>query len=217
VRYSESPQWTAELTRFTDSAPLALLSLLVGLFARGLYRTDWQHFSLHELRAILAGTALGLAATWAVLRLGEREAVSTSLFIVAFGAVVLMLAGTRGFVRMLADSLRRQPDGSQRVLIYGAGVGGELALREMRSNPALAKHAVGFIDDDPMRRGMTIHGVPVLGGLDELVRVMGRHRVEAIVISTTKLTAENDARVVTLAHEHDVALYRLEIAMVRRG
>lgn len=215
VRYSESSQWDAQLARFMDSAPLALLSVLVGLFARGLYRADWQHFSLHELRAILAGAALGLLATFGALTMLEgSQAVSPALFIVGFGAVVLMLAGTRAFVRMLADSLRRYPDGSERVLIYGAGVGGELALREIRSNAALGKDPVGFIDDDPLRRGMTIHGVPVLGGLAELERIVGRHRVAAILISTAKLTADRQLRLSTLATSHGVALYRLEIAMV---
>lgn len=214
VRYSESPQWEVQLDRFTNSAPLALLSVLVALFARGLYRAGWQHFSLYELRAIIAGTALGLAATFAALTLLDRDqAISPSIFIVAFGAIMLMLAGTRAFVRMLADGLRRHPEGSERVLIYGAGVGGELALREIRSNAALGKDPVGFIDDDPLRRGMTIHGVPVLGGLTELERIVGQHRVAAILISTGKLTADRQTRLSTLATQNGVALYRLDISL----
>jgi UDP-GlcNAc:undecaprenyl-phosphate GlcNAc-1-phosphate transferase len=215
VRYSESPQWDVQLERFTNSAPLALLGVLVALFARGLYRAGWQTFSLHELRAIIAGTALGLAATFAALMLleGNQTMISLSIFIVAFGAIMLMLAGTRAFVRMLADGLRRHPEGSERVLIYGAGVGGELALREIRSNPALGKDPVGFIDDDPLRRGMTIHGVPVLGGLTELERIVGRHRVAAILISTGKLTPDRQTRLSTLASENGVSLYRLEITL----
>jgi UDP-GlcNAc:undecaprenyl-phosphate GlcNAc-1-phosphate transferase len=215
VRYSESPQWDLQIAHFTSSAPIALLSVLVALFARGLYRSDWQTFSLHETRAIIAGALLGLAATVAALTLLEPDrSISPTLFVVAFGAVVLMLAGTRAFVRMLADALRRHPEGSERVLIYGAGVGGELALREIRGNAALGKEPVGFIDDDPLRRGMTIHGVPVLGGLTELERIVGHHRVAAILISTGKLTADRQTRLSTLASEHGVALYRLEINLI---
>lgn len=214
VRYSESPQWPLQLERFMDSAPLALLGVLVGLFGRGLYRTDWQHFSLHELRAILTGTALGLLATFAVLAFIAPGQASVTVFIVAFAAEMLMLAGTRAFVRMLADSLRHHPEGSERVLIYGAGVGGELALRELRSNTVLGKHAVGFIDDDPFRRGMTIHGVPVLGGLAELERLIGRHRVTAVLVSTAKLTSDRAERLASVAQTNDVTVYRLEIRLV---
>lgn len=214
LRYSESSQWTGQLTRFMDSAPLALLSVLVGLFVRGLYRSDWQHFSLHEMRAILAGAALGLTATYAALAVFARsQPISLSVFIVAFGAVVLMLGGTRAFVRMLADVLRRHPEGAERVLIYGAGVGGELALRELRNNAALGKEPVGFIDDDPLRRGMTIHGVQVLGGLAELERIVARHRVAAVLISTAKVTTDREQHLASVARAHGVRLYRLEIGL----
>ena len=131
--------------------------------------------------------------------LDRDQAISPSIFIVAFGTIMLMLAGTRAFVRMLADGLRRHPEGSERVLIYGAGVGGELALREIRSNAALGKDPVGFIDDDPLRRGMTIHGVPVLGSLTELEHIVGQHHMAAILISTGKLTADRQARLSAVA------------------
>lgn len=55
---------------------------------------------------------------------------------------------------------------ARRALIYGAGDGGVLTLRELRSNIGLGRHAVGFLDDDRDKRGARIHGLPVLGGLD---------------------------------------------------
>lgn len=214
LRYGDSPQWPQHVVRFMDSAPLALLAVLVGLFARGLYRTDWQHFSLYELRAILAGTALGLVAAFAALAFfAPALDIGSALFVIAFGANVMMLAGTRAFVRILADALRRRPDGSERVLIYGAGVGGELMLRELRSNAALGKHPVGFIDDDPFRRGMTIHGVPVLGGLAELERIAARHAVTAVLVSTAKVTPERQAQLGGLAQTHGIAVYRLALSL----
>jgi UDP-GlcNAc:undecaprenyl-phosphate GlcNAc-1-phosphate transferase len=215
VRFGESPAWGAELVRFMDSAAVAVASVLLGLFAQGLYRTDWQHFSLHEVRAIVAGTTLGMAATFVALTLAEGWGrYPASVFVIALGAIVLMLSGSRLFVRSLADWLRREPAGAERILIYGAGVGGELALREIRSNAALAKRAVGFIDDDPLRRGMTIHGVPVLGGLSEVERLVERHQVRAIVVSTSKITDPNAARLRDIAGAHGVAIYRIQIAMV---
>jgi UDP-GlcNAc:undecaprenyl-phosphate GlcNAc-1-phosphate transferase len=215
VRFGESPAWAAELERFTDSAAIAVASVLLGLFVQGLYRTDWQHFSLHEVRAIVAGTTLGMAATFVALSLAEGLGrYPASVFVIALGGTVLMLAGSRLFVRSLADWLRREPAGAERILIYGAGVGGELALREIRSNAALAKRAVGFIDDDRLRRGMTIHGVPVLGGLSEVERLVERHQVKAIVVSTNKITEAHAARLRDIAAAHGVAIYRIQIAMV---
>ena len=56
VRYGQTPVWSAEVGRFTETVPIVVIGMLVGLYVRGLYRTDWQHLSLHELRAIVSGT-----------------------------------------------------------------------------------------------------------------------------------------------------------------
>lgn len=215
LRFGESAAWSVELDRFTRSAPVAVAAVLLGLFVQGLYRADWQHFSLHEVRAIVAGSVLGLGATFAALTVAQGlGSYPISIFVVAFGATVLMLAGTRLFVRTLADSLRRPPLDAEPILIYGAGVGGELALREIRSNAALGKAVVGFIDDDPLRRGMTIHGVPVLGGLGGLRQILGRFDVRAIVVSTGKITDEHQAFLLKLAQERNITLHRIQITIV---
>ncbi|NTV93660.1 MAG: hypothetical protein HGA72_10510, partial [Chlorobiaceae bacterium] len=49
------------------------------------------------------------------------------------------------------------------LLIIGAGDAGEKILREIRDNHRLNYEVVGFLDDNPKKRGMKIHGVPVLG------------------------------------------------------
>lgn len=211
--FGESPAWTIELDRFMDSAPVMVAAVLLALYGRGLYRTDWKHFSLHEVRAIVTGALFGVAATFVALAFGV-PGLPASIFLVAWGGTVLMLSGTRLFVRSLADWLRRDAADADRVLIYGAGIGGELVLREIRSNRELGKNPIGFIDDDPLRRGMTIHGVRVLGGLAELERLIAEHRIKAVVVSTGKLTGDRQERLVTLAQARGVSLYRLQIAMV---
>lgn len=218
IRFGDSAAWPAELARFMESAPVAGAAVLVGLFVQGLYRTDWQHFSLHEVRAIVAGSGLGLGATFVALAVARGLGGSpASVFVIAFGATVLMLAGTRLFVRTLADSLRRRPVDAEPILIYGAGAAGELALREMRSNAELGKTTVGFIDDDPLRRGMTIHGVPVLGGLGELERILRRQSIRAIIVSTGKITPEHQQRLLNISRAHGVPVSRIEITIVPFG
>ena len=218
VRYGQTAEWTQEVARFTETVPFVIIGVLVGLYIRGLYRTDWQHLSLHELRAILSGSSLGLAIALAVLAIaGDDVATRWRLLVIALGANVLLLSGTRLFVRSLADLPRTRAAAAERVLIYGAGKGGELALRELRSNPQLGKVAVGFIDDDPVRRGMTLHGVPVLGTLGHVEAAIRDHRVEAIVVSTRKLAPAREERLAALARDAGVRLYRLDIAIVPIG
>jgi UDP-GlcNAc:undecaprenyl-phosphate GlcNAc-1-phosphate transferase len=189
--------------------------MLAGLYVRGLYRTDWQHLSLHELRSIVSGTMVGLIIAIVTLALlGNDVSRRAGLLTIALGANMLLLAGSRIFVRTLSDLPRSRRHDFERVLVYGAGKGGELTIRELRSNQALSKMAVGFLDDDPMRKGMTLHGVPVLGGLDALAAVVGQHEVDAVLVSTRKLSAAREAQLTDLARRHGLTLYRLNIAIV---
>jgi FlaA1/EpsC-like NDP-sugar epimerase len=151
-----------------------------------------------------------------LLLAGHEVGRRPGLALVALGATILMLGGNRLFVRALADALLGHAPDAERLLVYGAGRGGALALRELRSNPAHAKIPIGFIDDDPSRRGMTLHGLPVLGSLDDLERVFRAHNVDGIVVSTRKLTADRRARLYTIGQALDVRVYDLEIGLVQR-
>lgn len=215
IRYGQTSEWAAQVTRFADTAPFAIIGGLAGLYIRGLYRTDWQHLSLHELRAILTGSLLGLFVTLgALLAVGDDVVTRWGLLVIAVGAMVLLLSGTRLFVRTLADLPRARSTAATRVIIYGAGKAGELALRELRSNPQLGKVAVGFIDDDPGRRGMTLHGIPVLGDSTQIPALIREQEAATILVSTRKLTVAREQRLVRAAEDAGVTLCRLEIAIV---
>jgi FlaA1/EpsC-like NDP-sugar epimerase len=215
IRHGQTPSWSAEVLRFTETAPLAIIGVLVGLWVRGLYRTDWQHLSLHELRAIVTGALLGLGLSALTLELlGDDVARRPGLLAIAFGTNVMMLAGSRVFVRALADLPRMRTTDRKRTLIYGAGRGGELAVRELRGNLLIGQEPVAFLDDNPLRKGMTLHGLPVLGGVDALGAILGEHVIDAILVSTGKLTPEREAALARIAGDRGVALFRLNIAVV---
>jgi UDP-GlcNAc:undecaprenyl-phosphate GlcNAc-1-phosphate transferase len=212
LRYGHTPDWSDQLALFIRSAPFAVATLLVSVSAFGLYRTDWQTFSLHEVKAIVAGVTIGTLLHGLVLVVGFGLGTSGLLvLIVVWGAAVLALTGSRGVIRALSDSLRPDRARGARALIYGAGAGGELALRELRTNSELGLLVVGFIDDDPTRRHTLIHGVPVLGGAADLERIAGGERIDAVVVSTRKLAPERLAELLNVASRLDLGVCRLSV------
>ena len=73
--------------------------------------------------------------------------------------------------------LERPPRGAvlpkgQEVLIVGAGEGGQLIAREMQRTPRLRQTPIGFVDDDPRKRGMRINGLKVLGDTRQMDRLL---------------------------------------------
>ena len=89
-------------------------------------------------------------------------------------------------------------------VIYGAGAAGVMLLRESRCNPKLGFTAIGFIDDDPVKRGLLIQGLPVLGSGADLARVIAKHAVEHILIATPSATAAERQTVLQRCHQAGV-------------
>jgi UDP-GlcNAc:undecaprenyl-phosphate GlcNAc-1-phosphate transferase len=213
-RYGHTAEWGTQVPVFVRTAPFAVAALLVSVSAFGVYRSDWQTFSLHEVKRIVAGVTVGIAVLAAILLGGFGQELGMLLTLVlAWGAAVLALTGARGVVRALSDSFRFESRRGERTLIYGAGAGGELALRELRMNDDLGMHVVGFLDDDRLRHHAVLHGVEVLGGAAELERLVRAHDVAAIVIATSKITQEHLRAVCREASQLGIGVYRLSIEL----
>jgi len=145
-----------------------------------LYRGMWRYTSLVDLANVLkAVTAASVAVVLVLLFTFHFQGFSRSVYIIDFVLTFLLVAGVRVLSRLLfTGSLRalwnwRGVHGQafKSLLIIGAGNAGEKVLREISDNRQLRLHPVGFLDDDPAKRGRSIHGVPVLGAVSDIDRV----------------------------------------------
>jgi UDP-GlcNAc:undecaprenyl-phosphate GlcNAc-1-phosphate transferase len=98
-----------------------------------------------------------------------------------------------------------------RVLIYGAGDGGELLLRELQNNRELKYAPVGFVDDDPKKKGKVIHGLKVFGGNGDLREMCRQHNVDEVLISSSRFTEERVQEILRDCEAEQVMLKRMRI------
>ena len=99
---------------------------------------------------------------------------------------ILLVGWFRFSLRLLADSRSAPTElkvSQQRILVVGAGDAGALVVREMQKNPQLNITPVCFLDDDPAKQKQQIHGVPVIGNLDDLSRTVTLRRIDEVVIA----------------------------------
>src|SRR5919108_164351 len=93
-----------------------------------------------------------------------------SVVVMDFLICLLLAFGARMVGRLVAErpsrAARRRK--GRETLVVGAGSGGQMVVREMLLNPNLGSKAVGFVDDDPRKRGMRLLGLKVLGSTDEI-------------------------------------------------
>ena len=85
-------------------------------------------------------------------------------------------------------------------------------MRELQNGPEVVR-LLGFIDDDPHKSGIRVHGFPVLGNFAALTALVREGGVDRIVISDNRLPAERLTEMRTLCSRHGVALTRLLLGL----
>jgi len=192
--------------------PLLLFFLIVKLPVFGLfkqYRGWWRYVGISDLRGILWASfvsTLIIVSLWFMT--ANIEAIRTNLppdierpaegiCIADMFATVLMLGGLRILIRLYFEEFRTAEAGRlKRFLIVGAGNAGEALLREIHRMPVAQYEVVGFIDDDPIKKGTNIHGIPVLGPVEQLPEVCEERNIEEIAIAMPSASHQQLRRVI---------------------
>jgi UDP-GlcNAc:undecaprenyl-phosphate GlcNAc-1-phosphate transferase len=173
------------LEMFVSTVPIAWTGVYLSFFYFGVYRGLWRYVGVDDLvryiKAALGGVALIIVPVYLISSPQVYPAVILILFPVF---LFLGLAASRSSFKILDQVYAPQVRTSQeRVLIYGAGDAGELALRWILMNPQLGYQPVGFLDDDAFKMGRQIHGIEVLGDLDRLDSILVEHRVDGLIFT----------------------------------
>jgi UDP-GlcNAc:undecaprenyl-phosphate/decaprenyl-phosphate GlcNAc-1-phosphate transferase len=203
----------AEVWRlFLSTIPVLIFVKMTALLAAGVYRGIWRYISLDNLIVYAKAVAAGSVASVLVLLFAFRfEGFSRAVFVLDTMFFFLMLAGSRVAFRLFRQLLPAPTTGGRRVLIYGAGDAGELLLREMRNNLQLQYTPVGFVDDDPFKKGKVIHGLRVFGGNGHLRRICEEQAVEEVLISSSRIDEERIAQIRRDCEDAQVTLKRMRI------
>jgi UDP-GlcNAc:undecaprenyl-phosphate GlcNAc-1-phosphate transferase len=206
------PYWSL----FVTSLPIVCIAQLGVFLAMGLYRGLWSYTSIDDAARFFAAATLGVACSVVAVGIAFHGLVgfSRAMFVADFVLLLLGLTGSRVAFRLLRNWLLKLHGGNdRRVLIYGAGDGGEILLRQLRTDRSLGLRAVGFVDDDPTKQGKVIHGVRVVGTYDGLPGLLPELGVHEVVISSPELDESRLSGIVELCREHAVSCRRARLLL----
>jgi UDP-GlcNAc:undecaprenyl-phosphate GlcNAc-1-phosphate transferase len=200
---------------FLRSLPLILVVQLSVFLAMGLYKGVWRYTGMEDLIRIVQAVAVAVGlSTVGIVFLSRFEGFSRAVVVIDGVLLLLTVCGSRVSFRILRSwFFRRAPAQGRRVLIYGAGDAGELLVREIENNPALALVPVGFVDDDPQKEGRMIHGVRVLGSFAEFPRIAEASQPEEVVVSSRNIGADRLGELERACRDGGIAFRRLKIAI----
>lgn len=185
---------------------------LVVFWVFRIYRGSWRHASVEDLGRSSAAIGASCAAGFLLVQLASKQDDASATFFLIYAMVLLLLVnGSRSSFRVLSHWKRRANPRGEAVLIYGAGEGGALALREILSNVALGVHTLGFLDDDETLSGRFVNGYPVFGSLKVLEEVIAQNRVKGVVVASAKIPRDNIGIVKQICHRRGIWLMRFNV------
>lgn len=202
-------------THFRASLPTVIVVQLAAFLASGLYKGMWRYTSIGDVPLLFRSVgAAWVASILAVALIFRFEGFSRGVLVMDALLLLCGIAGSRLSFRMLrvhASRFQTLPN-ARRVVIYGAGDGGELLVRELLGNSQLGLIPVGFVDDDLNKQGRVIHGVRVLGTLDQLYDLAQSQRIDEIVVSARTLQQARESVLASVCERVGISSRRMRIA-----
>jgi len=210
----EGEDFAKQFDSLRITLPIVLAAQLVAFFAVGVYRGVWRYFGLNDAVVVVKGALAGTTAALMVIIFSPRFISYSRTVLAIDGLLVIGLVTlSRASFRLIGEFVQGQRHEGRRAVVYGAGDGGALAVRELISRQNDATRVVGFIDDDPRKTGSRVAGYRVLGDLSALTQLVKSRSVDRVVISSPAITDERVTELARLCAEQGVAIARLRVGL----
>lgn len=191
---------------------LVLLAQTTAFIATNLYRSMWRFASLHDLLKVIKSIFLGCSFILLTLFLA-RQTVELPRSIIPNYAILLsiFLCSGRVLARYLRETRERKKklNNGKRVLIIGAGQAGESIVRDMLRSYSHNFLPVAFLDDKPGKQGQEIHGIRVVGKIEDIAQIVKKYNIEHIVLAMPSISTIRKRKIIKNCRKTGLAISTL--------
>ena len=198
----------AEIRLWSETV-LALLVIRGLVFLPlGFFSGLWRYTSVSDLRTIIVGIAGSSVLFYVLIHLALGLSIyPRSVFLIDLFLLICLIGGLRLAYRLVPRQQSMNRD--RRVLILGAGDAAETVVRELRHAPYHRYEPIGFIDEDRAKVGGRIHGLPILGTIDDLSTVMVEHDPDEVLIALPQAHSAEFDRIMCILDRFNAAITTL--------
>jgi FlaA1/EpsC-like NDP-sugar epimerase len=156
----------------------------------GLDRRWARYVSLDDLVRLAFSNLIGSSVSLVILLVALRGQVPRSVYAIDLLLCVMLTAGLRVGLRVASESNqpRHLAPNRRQTIVYGAGNAGASLLRDLQQDKGLPYAVCGFVDDNPLKLGLILQGVKVLGKGDDLGAISKKYEVDLVLIAIPAAT-----------------------------
>jgi FlaA1/EpsC-like NDP-sugar epimerase len=203
--------------------PFVMIIKIVCFYFFDLYRGMWRYTSIADLLNIIKASSVSSLVIICLILFSHSRFIGfpRSVFVMDWCFTVLLISGYRLCIRLYFERMSNDKTSSiptrqvltmffrkmaetKRLLIIGAGNGGEKIYREIQDNARLQYTVVGFLDDDLNKVGKTIHGIPVLGQISDIKKIAKKLDADETLIAIPSATSEQMRKILTHCRESGI-------------
>ena len=203
--------------------PFVLIVKIVCFYFFDLYRGMWRYTSIADLLNIIKASSVSILVIICLILFSHSRFIGfpRSVFVMDWCFTILLISGYRLCIRLYFERIDNDKTSSiptrqvltmffkkmaetKRLLIIGAGNGGEKIYREIHDNARLQYTVVGFLDDDLAKVGKKIHGIPVLGQISDIKRMAKKINADEALIAIPSASSKQMRKILTHCRESGI-------------
>lgn len=182
---------------------VAVVAIKISIFHKlGFYREIIRFASMEFAVKIVKCTVFGSLISVILLHVVRPE-INLPVLVVDWMASCILIGLSRFGMRYVLEGRLSRSSG-RRTLLYGAGEHGAAVARHLMLNDRLGYHVVGFIDDNSEKLKKKIEGVPVVGNLESLPKLLKELDAEDLIVTIAETDGDSIKRLFRTCREHGV-------------
>jgi FlaA1/EpsC-like NDP-sugar epimerase len=196
-----------------ETTVLVVAIKLAVFVAFGFYNRWWRYVSTKDMWRAALGVLVASALAALAVYFGDpfERRLPRGVVIIDFILLLGLVAGTRLAARTIFErpAASRIVARGKEVIVVGAGDAGQLVIREMQRSRQLGYTPIGIVDDDPRKKNLRVHGIRVLGMIDELPHILRDNKPDELLIAIPSASGEDRQKVVEIARREGVPVKTL--------
>jgi len=209
----ELPWSLALKTWYTGTFPLVLVVQLAALYVLGLYHGVWRAAEISDLIRVVCTVLPAVALSYMVTLVSLAPVDTLRFFLLDTLLLSALMVGIRSTYRALDYLQQRDNVTGAAALIYGAGRGGQLVLRELLQNPRCGLRPIGFLDDDPRLQGRRVNGIPIRGAVADLSAIITAQAVSHLIVASRYINGDRLHQALSVCQERRIPVVRAHLKL----